>query len=383
MRMTWRFAGLAVMASCAVLGAAPRNAHAQASLSMLGFGYPVGGQSARSLASGTSLADLDPQTPLNPASIVLNSRAQAYGQYEPEFRTVTIGGVSAKTTTSRFPLFMVTGRQGRATFSLSFSSLFDRTWVNTYADTQRVGTERIASTVLTQSIGGISDGRVAMAWSFNERVHVGIAAHVYPGQNRVSVGRIFADSAHAGNFDATNAYDFAGSGLSFGALYLPGSHFILSGDLRVGGSLSMRLGDSTVVGKGKVPLRYGASAAYDGIPGSIFSVRIGGERWSDLRGLGESTLGLKDATDLALGTEISGPRISGTPVLFRAGYRSRGLPFAFGANGVSESSLSGGVGMPLIGGRAVVDVGVVRASRTSVGVSEKAWVVSVGVGIRP
>lgn len=387
MRMTSRVcvtvgAGSTLLA--ALLAAPVSPAAAQGSLSMQGFGYPIGGQSARSQGSGSALAGIDPQTPLNPASIVLNGRLQAYGQYEPEFRTVTIGGNSTKTTTSRFPLFMVTGHQNKATVALSFSSLMDRTWINTYADTQSLGSERIASTVLTQSVGGIADARLAVAWTFTEYFHVGGAVHLYPGDNKVSVGRIFSDSVHAGNFDVTNAYTFAGSALSLGAVYVVAkAHLILSGDLRLGGQLAMRLGDSTKVGEGKIPFRAGMSASYDGIAGSVFSVRIGTERWSDLRGLGSSSLGLKDAVDMAIGTEIAGPRISNTPVLFRAGYRTRGLPFTYGATAVTESSIGGGIGVPFIGGRTILDVGASRATRNVPGISEKSWLVSVGIGIRP
>src|SRR5262245_52829101 len=89
---------------------------AQGAPSLLGFGYPVGGMSARSLGTGTSITGLDPQSPSNPASIVLNARMQGYAQYEPERRTVEVGGKSIRTSTSRFPVFMATGRSGNATF---------------------------------------------------------------------------------------------------------------------------------------------------------------------------------------------------------------------------------------------------------------------------
>lgn len=382
MRIDSRHARL-ILATSAIALVVPQVALAQGSLAGQGFGYPLGGMSARSQASGSSLAGIDPQTPLNPAAIVLNARAQAYGQYDPEFRTVTVGGVGTKTTTSRFPLFFISGHQGQATFALSFSSFMDRSWVNTYADTQKVGTERLASTVLTQSIGGISEGRAAFAWSFSERLHVGLGIHFYPGQNQVSVGRIFADSAHAGNFQVTNSYSFSGSAFSFGGVYAAGGHFILSGDLRVGNTLTMRVGDSTNVGEGKVPLRYGVSASYDGVPGAVFSARLGGDRWSDLKGLGSSSLGLKDALDMSVGTEITGPRLSGAPVMFRAGYRTRGLPFTYGSSAVTESSVAGGVGVPVIGGRAIIDFSAVHASRSSGAVAEKSLLLSIGIGIRP
>lgn len=381
MRATHRSLGIVIALLATAM--APGRAPAQGALSILGFGYPLGGQSARSLSSGTSLAGIDPQTTVNPAAIVLNARAQGYAQFEPEFRTASAGAITAKTTTSRFPLFMVSGRQGRATFALSFSAFMDRTWANTYADTQTVGTERLASTVVTSSVGGISDSRVAMAWSFTEKFHLGAAVHLFPGQNRVGVGRAFGDSSNAGSFQTSSSYTFSGTALSLGGVFSAGAHLILSGDVRLGGTMSMRSDDSSVVGSGRVPLRLGVSATFDGIPGAVLSGRVSRDRWTDLAGLGLATLGLNDATDVAVGTEITGPRIGANALLIRAGYRSRGLPFAYGTSPVSEKSASGGVGVPIFGGRTLIDLGVVRATRTSSNVSEKAWLLSVGVGIRP
>lgn len=372
---------LGTFALLLVAGAPP--AAAQGALSLQGFGYPVGGQSTRSLGVGTSIADLDPQSPVNPAAVVMNARAQGYFQYEPEFRSVRAGGVVADTRTSRFPLFMISGRQRSVTMSLSFSSFMDRTWANSYADTQTVGAERIASTVLTQSEGGIADARFAAAYSLNEKVHFGLGLHAFPGRNRVSFGRAFADSAKAGAFSLSDSYNFSGSALSLGALVTPTLHLIIGGDLRFGGPLQMRLGDSTMVGEGSIPFRAGLTATYDGIPGSVLSARVGVDRWTDLAGLGSASLGLADATDMAVGAEIVGPRFGSSAVLFRTGFRSRGLPFSYGTDDVREKAFSGGIGLPVLAGRATLDLAVLRASRTAGAVTEKAWVISLGVGIRP
>ncbi len=372
---------LACAAALVALAGAP--AAAQGALSLLGFGYPVGGTSTRALGAGASLTGLDPQSPVNPAAIVLATRLQGYIQFEPELRSVTAGGPNVRTTTSRFPLFVATGRQGRATFALSYSSFMDRTWANSYADTQSVGSERIPSTVLTSSVGGIADVRGAMAWTLNEQIHVGIAAHLYPGDNRVSFGRAFSDSSNVGSFQLNNTYNYSGSALSFGATWFPVAHIAIGGDFRAGGTMKLRLGDSTVVGTGKIPMRMGLTASYDGIPGAVFTGRVARERWTDLRGLGTSELGLEDATDVSAGAEVLGPRIGNGQMVLRTGYRTRGLPFTFGTTAVKERLVTGGVGIPLGGSRAVIDIGLARATRTAAAISEKAWLVSFGVGIRP
>jgi hypothetical protein len=359
------------------------SAAAQGALSILGFGYPVGGQSARSLGTGTSIADLDPQSPLNPASILLNARMQGYAQYEPEFRTVKLGANSVKTSTSRFPVFMATGRQGRAAFSISYSAFLDRTWANSYADTQVVNGEKIGSTVLTQSAGGITDARFGAAWSLTEKAHIGLGIHLFPGQNHIVNGRSFNDSTKAGSFALEKTYNFSGSALSLGGVLVPGAHFVLSGDLRLGGTMKMMDGDTVEVGRGKVPFRAAVSALYDGVPGATFHVRLGTEKWSDMNGLGSASLPLRDASDFSIGTEITGPRYQDSPIFIRGGYRSRGLPVAYGTSSVNETSFSGGVGVPIAGGRGQVDLGIVRANRSAAGISEKAWLVSIGVGVRP
>jgi hypothetical protein len=372
-----------ILVTAAVVTAFAAPLGAQGALSVLGFGYPVGGMSSRGLGSGTALGGLDPQSPLNPASIVLNARMQGYVQYEPEFRTVKVGANSVSTTTARFPVFMATGRQGRATFAVSYSSFLDRTWANSYADTQVVSGERIGSTVITQSTGGITDARFAASWTLHEKAHVGLGVHLYPGQNSVLSGRIFGDSSRAGSFSLSKTYNFSGSAFSLGGVFVPIPHFVVAGDLRVGGALRMRDGDTTEVGRGTVPTRASVSVLFDGVTGSTFALRVGTEQWSDLAGLGSSALSLRDATDISLGGEIAGPRYGGTPVFIRGGYRSRGLPVHYGTAPVNETSISGGLGVPVASGRAQIDLGIVRANRSAAGISEKAWLVSVGVGIRP
>ena len=79
-------AGFAVAA--ALCSAAPALC-AQGATSVQGFGYPGGELSTRALGTGGSLADFDANSPLNPAALLVGTRATVYVQYDPEFRWIT------------------------------------------------------------------------------------------------------------------------------------------------------------------------------------------------------------------------------------------------------------------------------------------------------
>ena len=77
--------------------------------------------------------------------------------------------------------------------------------------------------------------------------------------------------------------------------------------------------------------------------------------------------------------------------MLRVGGRWRTLPFAVTpveepgeARRVSERSLSLGAGTTLARGRASFDVGLVRAIRDApLPVDEQAWILSIGMSVRP
>jgi len=359
--------------------------YAQGALSLQGFGYPGGEISTRALGSGGSLADFDANSPINPAALLVGSRATVYLQYDPEFRWVTGTGLNTNTVTARFPLFLISGKMGQARFSLSYASFLDRTWTNTYQDTQVVGTLRVPSTVTAVSSGGISDIRAAMSWTFSSRLTVGAAIHVFPGQNHIVFGRAFpSDSTSFGAFAQTSTFNYSGSAVSFGLIATPIDHINLGVSGRYGFSMHVHEGDSTTVGDANVPNRISFSGAYDGITGTILSARYGTEKWSAMRGLGSAGLSVFDATEFSAGLETGGPRIGAIPIAVRLGYRARQLPFGVGAQQVSETEFTGGVGIPLSSGRAALDLSIAHALRSAnVGLSETGWIFSLGIAIKP
>jgi hypothetical protein len=370
--------------AAAMCSAAP-TLGAQGGLSVQGYGYPGGQLSSRALATGGSLADFDANSPINPAALFVGTRATVYLQYDPEFRLITGPGLSASTVTARFPLFLISGKVGDARVSLSYSSFLDRSWTNTYSDTQVIGGQKVPSTVTAVSSGGIADVRAAASWTLSPKLTIGVAAHVFPGENRVSFGRAFpSDSVSFGAFTNTNTFNFSGAAASFGIIATPVEHLNIGVSGRLGFSMHVHTGDSTTVGEGNVPNRLSVSGAFDGIPGTILSARYGTEKWSAMRGLVSAGQSIFDANEVAAGLETGGPTLNQVPIAVRLGYRARQLPFGVNAQQVRETEITGGLGIPLSQGRAAIDLTVAHAARSAnVSISETGWILSLGISIKP
>lgn len=355
--------------------------NAQGALGNQGFGYPTGQLSAAALGAGGSTGELDPSSPINPAAIASNGRYSVMLQYEPEFRTTTVDGITSANTILRFPNFLATGRYGRFTVAASVSTFLDRTWVNSYADSLFIGGAWEQSQMRTASNGAINDSRVALAYVVNPRVRVGLALHGFSGENRIVFSRSFPDSSGLGALAQSNAISYGGRAFSGGLVADVREGLTLATSFRVGGEIDAEL-NGGVVGKATIPTRFGASASWLALPGATVTARYDHTKWNDLRGLG-SAVSLFDATELGLGMDIIGPRIAGTSMLVRIGARDRTLPFGSNGDRVSERAFSFGAGLPMARGRGQIDIALQRAAREAGPTTERSWFLSVGVGIRP
>ena len=358
------------------------SAQAQGALGNQGFGYPTGQLSAAALGQGGSNAEADPASPINPAAIALNGRYSVVMQFEPEFRATKVDGTTSANTVVRFPGFTATGRYARFTVAASFSTLLDRTWVNSYSDSVFVGGEWERSNVRTGSNGAISDSRLAVAYVVRPRIRVGLALHGLTGENRTEFRRTFTDTSGLGGLAQSAVLNFAGRAISGGVVVHPRDGLVLAASMRIGGDISARLNGVTA-GEASVPTRWGASASWLALPGATLNARYDRTLWSDLEGLGSSLVFAFDATEYGLGADLVGPRLGGTPSIIRLGSRSRTLPFGVNGDRVGEKALSFGVGLPLARARGQVDLALQRTWRESGPATERSWFLSIGIGIRP
>lgn len=360
----------------------PAIAGAQGALSVQGFGYPPGQVSAGALGIGGAAAETDGASMLNPAAIGTISRFSIYAHYQPEFRRTTAGGATATSTAVRFPGFVATGSVRRFTMAVSFSTLLDRTWANTYSDSQVVGGTTVPSTLRASSDGAINDSRFALSYVVNPRVQVALAAHALSGENRILFGRTFDDSLNIGAVSQFSTLSYSGRTYSAGLVFQPATAFVIALSGRAGGEMNVQQSDSILASSG-VPTRIGAGVSYLGIPNTVLALRVDRTSWSEMEPLGSAQTTVFDATEFAIGAESAGPRVNGALSMLRIGYRNRALPFGANGDKVSEGAITGGVGIPLSRGRSQFDLTVQRASRSGGGASEKAWLLSLGFGIRP
>jgi hypothetical protein len=332
------------------------------------------------------LADFDALSLVNPASLAGVGSAALFFQYSPEFRRVTAGSSSARTTTARFPLVAGVLPMGQTwTLGLSSSTFLDRSSETSLVRRQQVG-ELLDSANVTERnkvLGAINDVRLALAWARGPTFRIGFGAHVFTGSNRITLLRLFPDSARYISTSQSGRISFAGFAGSAGVEYRPSRAIGLALSGRKGGDLRAESGD-TAIGRAPLPDHYSASIIYEGLTGVSISARAAHDAWSSLSSLSSSNIKAFDSWDTGVGVEAAGPRILQRIVMMRIGARSRTLPFGFNGEKVSETSFMAGLGAPLTRERASFDLAVQRASRSTGGdVQERGFILSFGLRVSP
>jgi hypothetical protein len=364
-------------------------AGAQGNVSSLGQGYPPGQLSTRDLGAGGAFGEIDAESPINPAALTTWGTIGLHFQYDPEFRTVSAGGITERTTTNRFPLFSAAIPIGHFTIGLAFSTVLDRTWETNVTQPlpNQVGdTGTQTYTAQYKSTGGLNDLRLGLGWAVTPWLSIGGAMDWFTGENQITQLTTFSDT-NQNVYQASiyeNTISYGGVGASGGIILRPISSLALAGSFRVGGNIRARLNDSTTLANGNVPARAGGSLSFTGIPGVTLGGRVDWEQWSRLNDLGVGDVTANNGVGWSAGTDIQGPKIFERTIQLRLGGGRRPLPYAVDGTQIYETDLSGGLGIPFGRGRVTIDVSVVRDWRTSVvGVSESAYIVSTGLTIHP
>jgi hypothetical protein len=371
----------------ALLATSTARLGAQANLSAQGLGFPQGQLSTRAFATGGAIAETDPLSLVNPAALAFTPATTLFFQIEPEYRKVVVGPVTDNTTTARYPLFAAILPLGSTwAVGITSSTLLDRTWTTSVDSNVVFGTDTVSSTFLFGSSGSINDLRLAAAWTPNTYIRLGLGGHLISGSDREFVARQFVNNAAFGSFADSTTLSFDGGAVSGGLEVVAPKLLVASASYRWGGNLNARRNDTTL-GRGRVPDRLGLSVAYIGIEGTEIAARTSFNKWSSLNGLNQGTTPpAVDAWDSSVGAEIAGPKMGSQPLMLRLGGRWRTLPYEAGPTfqKVKEQTFNAGFGLTMASGRVITDVGLAHAHRDAgIGIIERAWTLSIGLGIRP
>ena len=369
------------------LVAAPVLARAQGTLSTQGFGYPTGGMSARSLGAGGAIAEFDPLSATNPASMPSIGGGALYVQLEPEYRQLSVGAGSERARIARHPLaFLAVPLRNDLMAGISASNLLDRSFETSERRVQTIGDSSLGTTNFFKSDGAIGDVRVALAWAPSAWLRLGVAGHAITGDNRLRSTQQFDDSARFAPIIDTSTVTYVGTAVSAGAIVFVRNTIGLAASYRRGGSLSVKRADTTL-GTANVPDRLSFGVAYIGVRGTTIGVRTSKDSWTRMRGLGSSTLPISEEWDTSVGADILGPRFAQRAIQVRAGARWRTLPFGLATTAVRERSASFGLGTTFARGRIALDLSGIRALRdpvnSAVDLRETAWTISAGLTVRP
>jgi len=116
-------------------------------------------------------------------------------------------------------------------------------WQTTTTREEVVAGDKATLTETVRSISAINDIRLAGAWVANDFIQLGIAGHVFTGQNRLLFSQTFPDSLRFIPVSQVSNLDYTGSAVSGGVVIRPTSVFSLALSGRKGLDLNARTGD--------------------------------------------------------------------------------------------------------------------------------------------
>jgi len=340
--------------------------------------------SARAQGSAGAIAEIDPLSPVNPASLAGWERSGVYFQYSPEFRRVLgTGDDTERSFVSRFPVIAAALTiSERAMLGVSVSTLLDNTWQTESKLLVGQGSDTSTALTLFRSSGAINDIRLGGSYIVRNSFRVGLGFHVFAGESRRRREISFSDSTRL-SFAQNEAFGFSGKAVSGGIEWRPATFLSIGASGRIGGRITASRGDSALR-RTDAPTRGGVGLHYRGIAGTLLAARAEWQNWSSLADLSERAIATHDSWDMSFGAETRGPRWFGYDIPVRAGARFRTLPYGTPDGGkVRETGISAGFGLPLARNRASADFTVERdLRRGSQSFRERAWTLSFGFLIR-
>lgn len=364
---------------------APGPAAAQNSVyGLIGIGFPGEPLAVRARSLGGGIGAFDPTSALNPATVAGLGRLVAGGAAGTTLRHYTAGDSTVSgLRETRFPFAVFGGRIPGTplSFAVSFSTYAERTYDVTTRGTDTLRGEVLEITDRVASDGAVTDFRGALAFRPWSRLLVGGAFHLIGGSSRLTTGRSFSSTDYSPYVERSQLA-FSGTGVSAGIVLLPTSAIELAAAARVDGKLETKSDDRSA-GAVQLPVSLSGGVRLTPIPGLSLSSTATRRAWSTAQQDLFAPSRAFDTWEIGAGIELSRPQARGPTLPIRLGLRYRQLPFSNVATQPTETVITGGTGVLLVGGRASLDASVERLHRSGGGADERGWYFSLGVIIIP
>jgi hypothetical protein len=370
-----------------LLAITPAIAVAQSSqFGVRGLGFPGRGLAARAAASGGAFGLFDPESSLNPAALGAIPTLTSVFTINQGYRHQENPAGTASNRDTRFPQLMIVGpvRQPTAALGFSYANYTDRDFTVATADTVDLRGVPVGVTDSFSSRGGLSDLRLAGAYRLRDRWMFGGAFHVITGSNRLESRRSFDDPDYLSSLQRAEV-SYAGIGVSVGLIRQFGPRFAVAAVARSDGHLNVDR-DSARVGTVDLPYTFGLGLRWQPAPkldlGAHTIVRTWSGANSDL--LEQGGTGAENTFEVAAGAEYTPDlkRPFRRPIRLGAHYARLPFPLVPGEQG-HEFGVSAGSGLRFAQQRAGIDLTLEHVWRSEGAYSERAFVLSLGISVRP
>jgi hypothetical protein len=351
-----------------------------------GLGYPGRGLAVRASGSSGGFGLFDSESSLNPAALGAVPTLTSVFTVAQSFRHPENPAGTASVRDTRFPHILVAGpiRQSGAVFGVSYSNYTSRDYSLTTADTLDIRGVPVGVTDSFSSRGGLNDLRVAGAYRVHDRWMFGGGFHIITGSTRLVTQREFSDSTYLSSRQRSEL-SYTGVGLSVGVIRQFGPGLAISALARTDGHANVDL-DSGRVATVDLPYTFGLGVRVQ--PAAKLDVGLQGimRTWSGANSdlLEQGGTGANNTVEVSVGAQYTSDpkRPFRRPIRLGARYATLPFPLVPGEQG-HEMSISFGTGMRFAQQRAGVDLSLEHYWRSEGVYSERAFILSFGVSVRP
>lgn len=356
-----RALGAIIVVLPCILLASSSKAGAQTPFTAVGVGYPIRSIDARAMSLGGVTNGLLGGTFSlgNPADLTLNPSAAVAASIAAEDITLRAAGGDQNTGRSWFPVIGAVVPIGDWAFRVGFGGLLDQDLGILLTDTLSTSIGRYEFEELRTRDGGVSQIDVSVARKLGP-VSVGVGIQRLTGSLQQRLRRRFTEDIDStgvlpGGVLERAETDFGGWSVKAGANAEFMNRFVVSGSFFFATNLKARQLETLIERTLRLP------NGFEGGLSALITSRLllaAGGGWSGWSRTEQPTeaFGVADASWFGGGLEYTVP-VGSVPLAFRAGGRTRKLPFVLpDLEQSKEDAITVGLGVRL-GGRVRVDLG--------------------------